>query len=67
MSSKAWIAVNCIAVAMGLGGCGTLSPYIPAQDGYSDARNTGFQKDAPGANDLESSPLLGVSFDYRFF
>lgn len=65
MSSKAWIAVTGIAIVMGLGGCGTLSPYFPAWVGYSDARN-GVEEDKPGANDRDTSPLLGVTVDYRF-
>jgi len=65
MSSKAWIAVTGIAVVMGLGGCGTLSPYFPAQVGYSDTRN-GVREDDLGANDQESSPKLGVTFHHHF-
>ncbi|MDH3286112.1 MAG: hypothetical protein OEP48_00075 [Betaproteobacteria bacterium] len=67
MSSRAWIAVTGITVVMGLGGCGTVSPYVPAPVGYSDARNASFEEDNLGANGLGSSPVLGVSVDYRFF
>lgn len=67
MMPKAWIAVTGIAVVMSLGGCANTSLYFPAQVEHSDARNGGFQEDKPSANSVESSPLLGVSFDFRFF